>query len=48
MNLTLKIEGQMDMEIDIDELLHTELLSVVEAYIRDNMSELMEFVEVEE
>lgn len=48
MNLTLKIEGEMDMEIDIDELLHRDLLSVVEQYIHENMSVLMEFVEVEE
>jgi len=30
------------MEIDIDELLHTELSEVVEDYIKENMHELME------
>ena len=48
MNLTLKFEGEMNMEIDIDELLHRDLLSVVEEYIQDNMRLLMNIVEVGE
>lgn len=49
MNITIKFEGEMSMEIDIDELLHTELSEVVENFINDNMSELMDsIVTVEE
>lgn len=49
MNITIKFEGEMSMEIDIDELLHTELSEVVENFISDNMSELMDsIVTVEE
>lgn len=49
MNITIRFEGEMSMEIDIDELLHTELLTVVENFISDNMSELMDsIVTVEE
>ena len=48
MNLTLKFKGEMNMEIDIDDLLHKDLLSVVEEYIHDNMRLLMQIVEVGE
>ena len=49
MKITIKFDGEMSMEIDIDELLHTELFTVVENFISDNMSELMEsIVTVEE
>lgn len=49
MKITIKFSGEMEMDVDIDELLHTELSEVVENFINDNMSELMDsIVTVEE
>lgn len=50
MNITIKFEGEMNMEVDIDELMEGgNLQDLVEDYIKENIHELMEcIVTVEE
>ena len=47
-DIKLKIDGEMNMEIDVEDILHTDLMSVVEQYIRDNIEEVMQYMTVEE
>tara|TARA_B100000925_G_C21611720_1_gene304990 strand:+ start:51 stop:200 length:150 start_codon:yes stop_codon:yes gene_type:complete len=47
-DIKLKIDGEMNMEIDVEDILHTDLMSVVEQYIRDNIEEVMQYITVEE
>ena len=47
-DIKLKIDGEINMEIDVEDILHTDLMSVVEQYIRDNIEEVMQYITVEE
>ena len=48
-DIKLKIEqGEINMEIDVEDILHTELIEVVERHIRDNIEEVMQYITVEE
>jgi len=42
MKITIKFEGEMDMEVDIDDLMDSTLHDMIEEYITDNISSLME------
>jgi hypothetical protein len=43
MNITIKFSGEMEMEVDIEELMDgTTLKDMVEAYIKENIYDLME------
>ena len=43
MKITIKFEGEMNMEVDIDLLMEgRDLKDMVEEYIKENMYELME------
>ena len=48
MNITIKFEGEIDMEFDIDDLMDTTLRDMIEEYITDNISEVMELATAEE
>ena len=48
MNITIKFEGEIDMEVDIDDLMDTTLRDMIEEYITDNISEVMELATAEE
>ena len=47
-DLRLKLDGEINMEIDVEDILHTDLMSVVERYIRDNIEDVMQYITVEE
>jgi len=48
MKVTVKIEGEMDMEFASDDLMDSTLRDMIEEYLRDYITEVMEFVTVEE
>jgi hypothetical protein len=48
MNITVKFEGEIDMEFDIDDLMDSTLRDMIEQYITDNISEVMELATAEE
>ncbi len=48
MNITIKFEGEIDMEFDIDDLMDSTLRDMIEQYITDNISEVMELATAEE
>ena len=47
-DIRLKLDGEINMEIDVEDILHTDLMSVVERYIRDNIEDVMQYITVEE
>ena len=47
-DIRLKLDGEINMEIDVEDILHTDLMSVVEIYIRDNIEDVMQYITVEE
>jgi len=47
-DIRLKLDGEINMEIDVEDILHTDLMSVVEQYIRDNIEDVMQYIIVEE
>tara|TARA_S200002703_G_scaffold4099_1_gene5491 strand:+ start:392 stop:544 length:153 start_codon:yes stop_codon:yes gene_type:complete len=48
MNITIKFSGEMKMEVDIDDLMECTLLDMIEQYITNNISEVMELATAEE
>lgn len=48
MNITIKFEGEIDMEFDIDDLMDSTLRVMIEEYITNNISEVMELATAEE
>ena len=46
--IKIKLDGEIDMEFDVEDILHTDLMTVVEQYIRENMELVMEHIIVEE
>lgn len=48
MNITIKFEGEIDMEFDINDLMDTTLREMIEEYITDNIGEVMELATAEE
>ena len=46
--IKIKLDGEIDMEFDVDDILHTDLMTVVERYIRENIEEVMQHIVVEE
>mgnify|MGYP001161107248 CR=1 FL=1 len=47
-DIRLKLDGEINMEIDVEDILHTDLMTVVEQYIRANIEEVMQYIIVEE
>lgn len=47
-DIRLRLDGEINMEIDVEDILHTDLMSVVERYIRDNIEDVMQYITVEE
>ena len=49
MKITIKFSGEMEMDVDIEELMENELKDLVENHIQENIHELMDCnVSVEE
>lgn len=48
MNITIKFEGEIDMEFNIEDLMDSTLREFIEEYITDNISEVMELATAEE
>ena len=47
-DIRLRLDGEINMEIDVEDILHTDLMSVVERYIRYNIEDVMQYITVEE
>jgi|TARA_R100001460_G_scaffold11230_3_gene26380 hypothetical protein len=47
-DIRLRLDGEINMEIDVEDILHTDLMSVVEQYIRANIEDIMQYITVEE
>ena len=47
-DIRLRLDGEINMEFDVEDILHTDLMTVVEQYIRANIEEVMQHIVVEE